>query len=88
MASVASGQVQGAVATPTSGFHEFINARGWNTMHSTQRVRSSASGFGPEKPPMSWPTRPIADSESDSALRMFHFSVCQEVSLSPVQVSA
>ena len=43
--------------TLPSAFHEFIIMRGTGQQACVQRISISASGTGPAKPPMSWPTR-------------------------------
>ena len=87
IAAVASACSQGVFTLPSS-FHEFMMNRGLSAQACAQRIRSSASGTGPAKPPTSWPVSNNPESPIVSAIRWFQRNVLQLVVLSPVQVWA
>ena len=87
MVGSASGCSQGEVVTPSS-FQLFIRKRGYIRPACVQRIRSSAPGGGPAKPPTSWPILKRPESDMPSPVRKFHWSDSQLVVLSPLHVWA
>jgi hypothetical protein len=84
-AAVMAGCIHGSL-TLWSSFQEWMVKRGRSSALWIQRRKSSASGFGPAKPPMSWPMWYMPERLMPAAMRMFHLRVCQLVRLSPLQV--